>query len=238
MKNKTLKTLGLALLMLASAGVAQAQFRQSIFLNGGIPTGSFAAKESHAYSVPMGFERIGSSATPGFGLGYRASYRFDVGTGMVAPFVNVDLFWNFIGDGWSDEYIQANAKAPSYFNIPAMVGVSYLYDELWNDITPFVEFGIGADLFLIGSERSGNFLHTYAYKPSFQQILAWNVGLGSFFGEHVSAGLYYYGLGKHTIRYTNRTYDSMGPLEQWSYNNSGVRTRTIGMLALRIGFHF
>lgn len=237
MKKITLRVLGLAVAMLVSASVAQAQFRQSVYLNGELPVGNFAKKVSHTYSAPMGPSRIGKSATVGFGLGYRASYRFDVGMGMVAPFVNADFFWNFIGDGWSDEYVQANAKTPNYFNIPVMLGVSYLYDELWNDITPFAEFSIGADLFIIGSERSDKFIYNYAYKPTFQQVLAWSVGIGSYFGEHVSVGLHYYGLGKHTVRVTQKTYDNFSTLMQTAYDNAAVETRNVGMVALRIGFH-
>jgi len=223
---------------------ANAQFRQSIFLNGALPTGQFASKVSNdrgliTGTVPLYREEIAKSATAGFGLGYRMSYRFDVGMGEVAPFLQADVFWNFISSEWSDKYIQAKGKAPNYFNIPAMVGVSYLYDELWNDITPYAEFGVGADLFIIGSEKAmiadGN-VHTYSYKPSV--ALSWMIGAGAYFGRHVSAGIYYYGLGKHVISYTNKTYDSFSEIEKLKVETSAIPTRTVGELAVRIGFHF
>lgn len=223
---------------------ANAQFRQSIFLNGALPTGQFASKVSNdrgliTGTVPLYREEIAKSATAGFGLGYRMSYRFDVGMGEVAPFLQADVFWNFISSEWSDKYIQAKGKAPNYFNIPAMVGVSYLYDELWNDITPYAEFGVGADLFIIGSEKAmiadGN-VHTYSYKPTV--ALSWMIGAGAYFGRHVSAGIYYYGLGKHVISYTNKTYDSFSEIEKLKVETSAIPTRTVGELAVRIGFHF
>lgn len=223
---------------------ANAQFRQSIFLNGALPTGQFASKVSNdrgliTGNVPLYREEIAKSATAGFGLGYRMSYRFDVGMGEVAPFLQADVFWNFISSEWSDKYIQAKGKAPNYFNIPAMVGVSYLYDELWNDITPYAEFGVGADLFIIGSEKAmiadGN-VHTYSYKPTV--ALSWMIGAGAYFGRHVSAGIYYYGLGKHVISYTNKTYDSFSEREKLKVETSAIPTRTVGELAVRIGFHF
>ncbi len=239
----------LTAVMVFAGTAANAQFRQSIFLNGALPTGQFASKVSAdrgllSGTVPLFREEIGKAATPGFGLGYRASYRFDVGMGEVAPFVQVDVFWNFIKSEWSDKYIQAKGKAPNYFNVPVMVGVSYLYDELWNDITPYAEFGVGADLCIIGSEKvsainpidNKTYTYTYSYKPNV--ALSWMFGIGSYFGRHVSAGVYYYGLGKHVVSYTTKTYNSFDEISKAAIDKGSVPTRTVGELALRIGFHF
>lgn len=241
--NKTVKVLCLTTAMVLAGFSAQAQFRQSIFLNGAIPTGTFASKVNTdrgllSGTVPLYREEIGKAATPGFGLGYRISYRFDVGMGEVAPFAQADFFWNFIKGDWSDKYIQAKGKAPNYFNIPVMVGVSYLYDELWNDITPYAEFGVGGDLFIIGSEKVSinNKAYTYAYNPSL--TLSWMIGAGAYFGRHVSAGIYYYGLGKHVVSYSDKTFKSFTEPERNYINAQPIPTRTVGELALRIGFHF
>lgn len=239
MKSRLLKVVCLAALLFGTGSMAQAQFRQSIYLDGILPIGNFASSVSNNNAgVPLGTHNIAKAATAGFGLGYRISYRFDIGFGIVAPFAAADFFWNFIGDDWSDRYIQARASVPNYYNVPVQLGVSYLYDRLWNDITPFIEFGLGTDVMFIGREKSDAFLHTYAYKPSFANGLSWMVGLGTYFGEHVSAGLYVYDLGKHTVEYTNKTYKSFSGAEQILYNAAAVETRTVGEIALRIGFHF
>ena len=239
------KVLGLTAIMALAGSHVQAQFRQSIFLNGALPTGQFAKDVNSdrgllSDQVPLLREEIGKDATPGFGLGYRISYRFDVGMGEVAPFAQADFFWNFIGSKWSDKYIQAKGKAPNYFNIPIMLGVSYLYDELWNDITPYAEFGVGGDLFLIGNEKVVNSIdnktYTYAYKPTVS--LSWMFGLGAYFGRHVSAGIYYYGLGKHVVSYTDKTYKSFDENYKADVDAGAIPTRTVGEFALRIGFHF
>lgn len=239
------KVLGLTAIMALAGSQVQAQFRQSIFLNGALPTGQFAKDVNSdrgllSDQVPLFREEIGKDATPGFGLGYRISYRFDVGMGEVAPFAQADFFWNFIGSKWSDKYIQAKGKAPNYFNIPIMLGVSYLYDELWNDITPYAEFGVGGDLFLIGNEKVVNSIdnktYTYAYKPTVS--LSWMFGLGAYFGRHVSAGIYYYGLGKHVVSYTDKTYKSFDENYKADVDAGAIPTRTVGEFALRIGFHF
>lgn len=241
--KRLVKVICLAAVMTVAGTHAQAQFRQSIFLNGALPTGQFAKDVNTdrgilGDQVPLLREEIGKDATPGFGLGYRISYRFDVGMGEVAPFAQADFFWNFIGSKWSDKYIQAKGKSPNYFNIPIMLGVSYLYDELWNDITPYAEFAVGGDLFIIGSEKVtiADKSCTYAYKPTV--ALSWMFGLGAYFGRHVSAGIYYYGLGKHVVSYTDKTYKSFNELEKAVVDAGAIPTRTVGEFALRIGFHF
>ena len=226
--------------MLIGIGTAvQAQFRQSVFLNGNLPTGDFAsdatANPATPYGVPLTYTEIGKDASLGFGLGYRASYRFDVGVGLVAPFANIDFLWNTIAGKWSDQYSNAYFNTPTYFNIPLMGGISYIYDELpWNDISVYGEFGIGTDFLWItsegGTDATGN--HEYSYKATF--AFAWMLGAGAYFGEHVSAGLYYYGLGTHNIDYTEAT------LNDHALNGTTLprERRSVGGLMLRIGFHF
>ena len=247
--KKLVKVMCLAALMLGAGTMAQAQFRQSIFLNGNLPTGNFGSSVTGntlvENNVPLGYEEIGKAASIGFGLGYRASYRFDVGLGEVAPWAQVDILWNMINNKWRNKYMDADFTTPTYFNIPAIAGVSYFYDELWNDITPFGEFGVGADLFLITSEGTDNLTGNggylkCSYKPTI--AMAWMIGAGAWFGRHVSAGIYYYGLGTHPVDYTSKTLDknaqASAQLAANNMNNHGREKRSVGSLALRIGFHF
>ena len=245
--KRLVKVLCLTAMIMGVGTVAQAQFRQSIFLNGNIPTGDFASDASNgptliaAYNsgVPLTYEQVGKDATVGFGLGYRASYRFDIGYGLVAPFANIDFMWNTISGKWSDKYLDAKFSSPTYFNIPLLAGVSYIYDDLpWDDISAYGEFGVGTDLLWITSEGADDF--NFAYKATF--AFAWMIGAGAYFGEHVSAGLYYYGLGKHTIDYTQGTLDdnmaANAPVTANEAAGMGRQQRSVGSVMLRIGFHF
>ena len=146
--KKTVKVLCLTAMLIGVGSAAQAQFRQSVYLNGNIPTGDFASDASTVSDgtiaalvgngVPLTYEQVGKDASVGFGLGYRASYRFDVGVGMVAPFANVDFLWNTISGKWRDKYSDAYYSTPTYFNIPFLAGVTYIYDELpWDDISAY-----------------------------------------------------------------------------------------------------
>lgn len=244
MKN-VVKLLGISLLLAGMASHANAQFRQSVYLNGVLPTGQFAQNVSSGISnVPLGIKEIGKDAALGIGASYRISYRFDVGMGEVAPLVEASLFWNMIGSDWRDKYGNSNYGIPTYFNVPVLVGITYFYDELWNDITPFGEFGVGADWMKITREGKGasddNGLYYYAYKGNI--AMAWMVGVGAMFGRHVSAGIYYYGLGKHYVDYTDKTVEKNATAAAYdALRKAGAETRqsrTVGELALRIGFHF
>ena len=239
--KKIVKVMCLAALMVSMSFGANAQMRQSIYLNLNAPTGDWSKQVEGNYSLPLTYTGIGKDASAGFGLGYRVSYRFDVGVGLVAPFAQADFFWNTISGDLSDDYTQARAKAtPTYFNIPIQLGITYFYDELWSNITPYAEFGLGTDLMMITAEGpftiAGIDYGKYSYKTN--AAFAFSLGVGAFFGEHVSAGLYYYGMGKHTIEYTSSTYNGLTPVDQQLYDKGDVETRTVGSLALRIGFHF
>lgn len=236
MKSNIIKVMCLAAAMLAFSTASQAQFRhfrQSLYLNGAIPTSDFG--NSTSGNVPLTFLDAGKGAMIGFGAGYRASYRFDIGMGEVAPYISGDLFWNMLSGDLRDDYLQANMDAPTYFNIPIMAGISYNYDELNTrfPIIPFGEFGVGADIFMITREgASGNY---YAYKPS--TTVAWMLGAGVYLGNYVSVGAYYYGLGKHPVDYTPKTIkdNAIAYAQDIAY---GRQLRNIGSVALRIGFHF
>ena len=251
--KKIVTALCLGAMLFGMGTAAQAQLRQSVYINGNIPTGDFGSNAENgpaliaAYNtgVPLTYEQIGKDATLGFGFGYRASYRFDVGVGLVAPYANVDFLWNTISSKWSEKYSDAYMSSPTYFNIPLMVGVTYIYDEMpWNDISLFGEFGIGTDLLWITSEGSsdmpGGVYYKFSYKSTF--AFAWQLGVGAFFGEHVSAGLHYYGLGTHNVDYTSgcREDNAFADAQVIANNAAGMgrQRRSVGSLMLRIGFHF
>lgn len=271
--KKVLTSMCLAALMAGIGMSAQAQFRQSIFLNGEAPVGAFAsgvnssryaqyynARSTQAFAnVPLGYQEIAKGATAGFGAGYRASYRFDVGVGMVAPFAQADFYVNFSNGDIREEYSKFRGDAPTYFNVPIQVGISYMYDELPMDIIPFGEVGLGADMLFITKEGNcqyrdltNNVQHTLTYGYKSSTSFAFSIGAGAYFGRHVSAGIYYYFLGTHALDYTKGTANNLQNIlapaadqpnntptySEYDYYQDNPENRTIGTFALRIGFHF
>ena len=242
--KKIVYNLCLAALFLGYSAAAQTQesgLRHSIYLNGNIPTGDFGSSVSSGHSiVPLTYEEIGKDASLGFGLGYRVSYAFPIGLGTVAPFAGIDILWNTIDGKWADLYSDAYYTCPTYFNVPLLAGINYTYEEVWDNITPFGEFGVGTDFLWITHEGTGSTTNYFAYKPTF--AFSWMIGAGVYFGKYVSAGLYYYGMGKHTIDYTSGTMeDNSVAATQVMTNDAlglGRQQRTVGSLMFRVGFHF
>ncbi|MBR6130623.1 MAG: hypothetical protein IKQ20_02035, partial [Bacteroidales bacterium] len=67
--------------------------------------------------------------------------------------------------------------------------------------------------------------------------VAFQLGLGCYFGQHVSASFHYNGYGKHAIKYNGNGPDDI-TLAAANAAATDTQTRSIGMLSLRIGFHF
>ncbi|MCQ2297576.1 MAG: porin family protein [Bacteroidales bacterium] len=228
-KTNIFKSLAVAAALLFTAQSANAQLEQSVFLNAGMPLGQFHQKLN---TTPMptvfGKENIAKETTIGFGLGYRAGFVFDIGYGEVTPFLSADLLWNQTSSKYRDQSATLGYKIPNYFNIPILIGVNYRYG-ITDIITAFGEFGVGYDAFFITPEGKKGTLDPYAkYKTG--GALAWQVGVGSYFGNHFSVGIHYYGLGKHTINYKKQA--NLPDL------GSTNELRSLGSLNLRIGFHF
>ncbi len=235
-KSNTIKSLCLlAAFVLAGFG-AKAQFshfEQSFYFNANLPVSDFA---TNVDNTPMTQYYAGSDAIIGIGLGYRASYRFDVGFGEVSPYVHADFQWNALRGDHRDAYTLTGYSKPNYLNVPIYAGFNYRY-EITDIFTPFIEFGLGAD-FLKITKEGGNDLPAMKYKMS--GAFAWQVGAGTFFGKHVSAGLHFSGYGKHTIQYKSSTADALQgtTLQAISSNVLPEQLRSIGVLSLRIGVHF
>ncbi|MCF0211955.1 MAG: hypothetical protein HUK17_03555 [Bacteroidales bacterium] len=234
-KHNTIKPLILTLLMLVGGVGAQAQFEQSVFLNANLPLGDMSQKTNpNPATQLLGKEAIGSNAIVGFGMGYRAAYHFDIGFGEVAPFVSADFLWNRINGDMREANTLANRKSPNYFNVPAFLGIAYYY-ELNEIFTPFAEFALGYDFLFITPE--GNKDDVY-YRYRLQNSLAWQVGLGCYFGTHVSVGVHYYGLGKHYVTY-NTDKSNFAPTDLIASSDfNQAQPLSAGSLLLRIGFHF
>jgi hypothetical protein len=247
-KSISFKGLCLALAFTLAGFMAQAQLTNSVYLNFGFPTGQFHTQTTTP--IPgyiLTKDNIAHDAAVGIGFGYRASYRFDVGFGNVDPFVSGDFFWNRVRGDVRDAIIENNGKSSYYINVPILIGAQYNY-AINENIRPFAEFGVGYDIFMVGNEgwKDNGIWATYKVNGA----MAFQIGAGCYFGEHVSAGLNFYGLGKHTINYGSKTSDGLSnptPILDANGNITNAAEianadknvqRRANILALRIGFHF
>lgn len=238
-KSNFFKPLVAASLLMLSAMTAFAQVNHSFYLMGTAPTGesnsSIYIKDPSGLTMsPMGREDIGKGSAVGLGFNYRASYTFDIGYGEVMPFADVEFFWNRIKGSYRDEYDKARCTDPHYFNVPIMIGLQYSYD-ITTLLKPYAELGIGYDLFFATAEgwKSDAAKPYFAYK--IKGALAWQFGVGTYLGPHVSVGLTYYGLGKHMIDYKTSKCHYADACE--FINQNKTESRNVGLFALKVGFH-
>lgn len=247
-KYNTFKTFCLLCAFVFAGFGANAQLKnleQSIYLNFSLPTAQFnddVSTNALGENIPMTRFNVGKAATAGVGLGYRVSYRFDVGFGEVSPYISGDLHWNRVQSSLRDEYMNAgDGKSPNYLNIPILIGVNYRY-HLTEIFSPFGEFGIGSDIMFITKE-AGNSTTLGEFKMRYKTSanVGWQIGGGCYFGDHVSASIHYNGFGKHAIQYTDKTeipQGGGGALVAADASNTGTQSRSIGLLSVKIGFHF
>lgn len=254
-KSSTIKSLCLAVAFVFSGFAANAQLthlEQSVFLNFNAPSPNFGGDLSNEpfSGVPLTRFRAGSCAGFGFGLGYRITYRFDVGFGEISPYIHADANLNWVKSDIRDDFMtKANdGTAPKYINIPIFVGVNYRYqlDEIF---TPFAEFGLGPDFFFITKEKgtvntpinqldgTTETIGDFNLKYQSSSKIAFQLGLGCYFGEHVSVSFHYSGYGKRAIKYTAKT-EIPEALAEIEAADTGVQSKNVGLFSFRIGFHF
>lgn len=248
-KNNRFKGLCAAAVMAVAGLGAQAQELEfSGYFNGLFPVAEF----NNTVNVlpqgdfkPIDRTAIAQSASAGIGGSLRVGLWLDIGANhRLLPFAEASLFWNATQSKVRDIYdnnalnqeLKATPRIPHYFNIPLQAGLKYRY-YLTDIIRPFAEASIGVDVMFVSGNGYRNIsynniknFHHYSYKPS--GAMSWTVGLGSYLGSNVTAGIYYIDLGSHRMEYTSRSYKG---------DNSAsftVEKRHIGEIAIRIGFHF
>lgn len=237
-KHICIKSLCVALVFFCASFTAKAQqIETSVYLNGTLPVGQFNDQvelTEFGQFTPMNRTNVAQAAAGGLGFTARFGMWFDVGVGQLQPFVEASFLWNnsrkYVRDIYDNnernDTMKSYPTAPQYFNIPVMLGLKYRYD-ITADLRPFAELGIGYDLLII--TKNGYPSERYSYKMNGQ--LCWMGGLGTYLGEHVSATLFYMGLGSHRIEYTAKSFKPEG-------DDFNATKRSLGVLGLRVGFHF
>ena len=253
-KSSTIKFLCIAVAFVFSGFAANAQLthlEQSVFLNFNLPGSEFNDDLQNGLllsgqDIPLTRYNVGKGAGFGFGFGYRISYRFDVGFGEVSPYIHADLMWNRSNSDIRDKFLDIDGKAPHYINLPLYVGINYRY-QLTDIFTPFAEFGLGPDFLFITKEKGTvtwtddagakqGYEFNFKYKTT--TSLAWQVGLGCYFGQHVSASLHYSGYGKHPIKLKKGETEQNSLMIPTFATDAKTQNRSLGLFSLRIGFHF
>lgn len=261
-KTNIFKTLVLGAAFCFASFTANAQFEFGLSLTGGISTGDMKTKIPVSGALMgnsqglMGTQYIMNSSSDMLGFAFRFGYRIPINNseyGEVLPYVEVNGFWNRPNKDLRKQFDEANNTYPQYINVPLYIGAQYRY-PVTDIIKPYAEFGIGYDLLFISSEYGKALNAGDDYRYNAKGALSGNVGVGCFFSDWVSVGIYYYGFGSHKIMLKENSEIDGLPLSDLDdrlaqyghvnlttlkveYNPKPV-TRDYGTVALRLNFHF
>ena len=246
-KTNIFKSLLLGAVFTFASFTANAQFEFGLSLTGGLVTGDMATKLNQGANGIygnsqglMGTQYIMNGSSAMLGFAFRFGYRIPINNseyGEVLPYVEINGFWNRPKKDVRQQYDEADNDYPHYINAPIYIGAQYRYPV--NDIIkPYAEFGIGYDLLFISSEY-GKVGDDYRYNP--KGALSGDVGVGCFFSDWVSVGVYYYGFGSHKIKLKDTSAIDLLPPSDYIDRHAQLDkpvTRDFGAVALRLNFHF
>lgn len=251
-KTNIFKTLIIGAAFCFAGLTANAQFEFGLSLTGGIPTGAMGkALPQSATGVYgnaqglMGTQYLMNSSSMLLGGAFRFGYRIAIYNGEygeVLPYAELNFLWNRPKKAVREQYDKNDDSYPHYINLPIYIGAQYRY-PVTDIIKPYAEFGIGYDALLVTNEIGKN-TDDYRYKTN--GSISGNVGVGCFFSDWVSVGIYYYGFGLHKVKLKDNSIVSpaVWPCETAQQHAERLaqvtdpNTRDYGTVALRLNFHF
>lgn len=255
--KKLVKLFTLAVVMLM-CGQAMAQTRGVMSLGASFPMKDFAEFDgiSDFALVTHGAEDGGAGL--GFNLGFKWYYNVGVkGLGVMlsidglynGPCADLKTFYRNAESEMSNQFFSGGfsyTATPKYINVPAMLGLNYIYHFNPN-LGIFVEAGAGGNLRFItemttigkqqilGVESKTTTTNHYDKAFSF----AYQAGVGFEVAKNLVIGCSFYDLGKATVNMTEIkkiTVANGNPTETKDYKTLGT-VHPVMVLA-RIGFRF
>lgn len=194
---------------------------QGLFLNVGY-TFPYSSLRQDPIEVLPGQNSFGAvgGARSGFAVGLNYHYEFfntaleNFGLGV---FASADFMYNDLKKEFKNAYKELSCMAPKYFNIPVLAGISWTTPWSFRDyFAIYVEYGIGADIFLKTKEGWND--NMLKYNPSTK--FAMECGLGFLLLDGVRLSAHYCWLGNHDvmINYGGGTTEVVDDRPQKSWN--------------------
>lgn len=226
-------------------GVSTASFAQngfSLHAGGNFPMGTFGKGGSLSdIALNNAVAEVGGAAT-GYNAGLK--YQFRVVSHLNA-FVSADFFYNGLKSELTDavQVEGVETSAPSYMNIPAMVGLNYSVLKIFGS-TIWAEAGAGINFRNInGSNMNAaweNLVWGRDAEYKLSTSLGWQAGVGISLDNKVSIALHYYNLGAADV---NGETSFSSELEGIISGETKPTEFTKGklspsMVVIRLGYHF
>ena len=245
-------------LMLFMGGKMMGQSRGALYLGVSFPNGDYAEFDDFN---DFALTSDGDDGAAGIGFNAGAKWYFNVGVEGLGVMLSFDGFYNGPNSNLKEKYRNNESEytghyisgsftyrsKPRYINVPAMLGINYIYDFNHN-FGIYAEVGAGANASFITSKETRAELEVLGlekievrsqqYDVGFS--FAWQVGVGIEVAKNFRIGCSFYDFGKakvkgeETIRTTNLL-DNSVRIE--SHYNTFGELKPIMVLG-RIGFSF
>jgi hypothetical protein len=243
--------------MMVIGGQAMAQTNGAMYLGASIPMKDFARYDGVNEFALKTVDATQAGAAVGFNAGLK--WYFNVGVKGLGVMLSLDGFYNgpnsdlkadYRNGQWGGQYVSGSFTynaTPKYINVPAMLGLNYLYN-----INPqfgvYAEAGVGGNMRFITQMESVGTLNTFGIESSVKTTqkydnafsFAFQAGLGFEIAKNLRIGCSIYNLGKADVK-------GEETVKTTTLNNNVTNTettyRTFGtiqpiMVLGRIGFSF
>ena len=258
--KKLVKVFALAALMIMG-GQAMAQTRGAMFLSGAFPLKDYADFDGFDDFALTSFDLDADDGGAGIGFNVGLKWYFNVGVKGLGVMLSVDGIYNGPNGDLKTAYRNAESQAgnqwvggsftynstPKYINVPAMLGLNYIYHFNPN-LGIYVEAGAGGNLRFItametvGKGNIGNIesqvTTTQKYDNAFS--FAYQVGAGFEVAKNLVVGVSFYDLGKAQVKGDQIVKTKSIINNETTTNNNYNTYGTIRpvMIMGRIGFSF
>lgn len=254
---KKLVRLFAVIAMMAFGGQAMAQTSGAMYLGASFPMNDFARYDGVNEFALQTVDATQAGAAIGFNAGIK--WYFNVGVKGLGVMLSLDGFYNgpnselkadYRNGQWGGQWVNSTLTynaTPKYFNVPAMLGVNYLYN-INPQLGVYVEAGLGGNMRFITEMESVGTLNVLGVESSVKTIqkydnvfsFAYQAGLGFEVAKNLRIGCSIYNLGKGDVK-------GEETVKTTTINNNVSNTettyRTYGtiqpiMVLGRIGFSF
>lgn len=217
--NRLVKLFAVAI-MLVLGGQAMAQTRGAMFLGASFPMKDFAEFDSFNDFALASTDVDDDDAGAGIGFNAGLKWYFNVGVKGLGVMLSVDGFYNGpseelknayreIENSYEGQLIESSFKykaKPQYINVPAMLGLNYMY-RLNPNLAVYVEAGAGGNLrfitdmesvgktTILGVETQTTTVQDYEKAFSF----AYQAGVGIEVAKNLVIGCSFYDLGAAAV---------------------------------------
>ena len=243
--------------MMVIGAQAMAQTRGAMFLGASFPVNDFAKYNGVNEFALKTVDATQAGAAIGFNAGLK--WYFNVGVKGLGVMLSLDGFYNgpnsdlkaeYRNGQWGGQYVNGSFSynaTPKYINVPAMLGVNYMYN-INPQLGVYVEAGAGGNMRFITQMESVGTLNILGVESSVKTTqkydnaftFAFQAGLGFEIARNLRIGCSFYNLGKAEVKgdETVRTTTINN-----NVSNTDNTYRTFGsvqpiMVLGRIGFSF